>query len=94
MISLRTTAAPYLPGWMHQRRYGRPALGRCPSAAVALAAAGAAGMIEPPEESAPAECRSPRHRPPCGRPWGPEEDRGTRSPGPTRGTTLVVLPER
>ena len=29
-------------------------------------------------------CRCPgrRHRPPCGRPWGPEEDRGTRSPGP------------
>jgi hypothetical protein len=35
MISIRTTAAPYLPGWMHQRRYCRPALGRCSSAAVA-----------------------------------------------------------
>jgi hypothetical protein len=27
-------------------------------------------------------CHSRRHRPPCGRPWGPEEDRRRRSPGP------------
>ena len=39
-------------------------------------------------------CHSRRHRPPCGRPWGTgkAEERGRRAP--TRGTTLVVLPER
>jgi hypothetical protein len=35
---LCTAAAPCLPGWMHQRRYYRPALFYCSSAAVAYCA--------------------------------------------------------
>jgi hypothetical protein len=43
--------------------------------------------------STPAECRGSRHRPPCGRPWGTEEDRRRRSPGPYPRYDLSVLPE-
>ena len=39
MINLCTAAAPCLPGWTHQRRYYRPALFYCLSAAVAYCAA-------------------------------------------------------
>ena len=45
MISLRTIAAPYLPGWMHQRRYCCRVLLCCSSAAVACAGAIAAATF-------------------------------------------------
>lgn len=77
MISLRAAAAPYLPGWMHQRRYCRPAISRCSSAAVACAGAIAAATV--------------RHV--AGRGARRKIDEGDRR-APTRGTTLVVLPER
>jgi hypothetical protein len=79
MISIRTIAAPYLPDWMHQRRYCRPALGRCSSAAVACGGAGAA---------VPATARHV-----AGRGARRKTDEGDRR-APTRGSTLVVLPER
>src|SRR5580700_6806213 len=78
MISIRTTAAPYLPGWMHQRRYCRPALGRCSSAAVACA-------------GAVASATTVRHV--AGRGARRKTDEGG-CRAPTRGSTLVVLPER
>lgn len=37
--------APYLPGWMHQRRYRRRVLLHCSSAAVACAGAIAAATV-------------------------------------------------
>jgi hypothetical protein len=64
---------------MHQRRYCRPALGRCSSAAVACAVASAA---------VPA---TDRHV--AGRGARGKTDEGDRR-APTRGSTLVVLPER
>ena len=79
MISLGTVAAPWLPGWMHQRRYGRPALGRCSSAAVA---GGGAGASVPATDRHVAG-RGARRK---------TEERGRRAP--TRGSALVVLPER
>ena len=42
---IRTAAAPYLPGWMHQRRYCYRVLLRCPSAAVACAGAIASATV-------------------------------------------------
>ena len=77
MIGRRTTAAPYLPGWMHQRRYRCRVLLCCSSAAVAYAGAIAAATV--------------RHV--AGRGARRKIDEGDRR-APTRGSTLVVLPER
>src|ERR1700739_4223091 len=77
MTGRRTTAAPYLPGWMHQRRYRCRVLLHCSSAAVVCAGAIAAATA--------------RHV--AGRGARRKIDEGDRR-APTRGTTLVVLPER
>jgi hypothetical protein len=79
-MSLRTIAAPWLPGWMHQRRYSCRVLLRCSSAAVAGAAAGA---VVAAERSGGRNDRTSVQRPPpppCGRPWGTGEGR-RRPPG-------------
>jgi hypothetical protein len=77
MISIRTIAAPYLPGWMHQRRYCCRVLLCCSSAAVACAGAIASATVRH------VAGRGARRK---------TEERGRRAP--TRGSTLVVLPER
>jgi len=97
-ISLCTAAAPLSAGWMHQRRYYRPALFYCSSAAVAyctrlyvgdwpeytLQECGRAGLGRVTDEALPPP-------PPCGRPCGPEEGRAPEAAGPLPAGSALAL---